>query len=48
MALTTQQLIQWKQQGRPIMLTAWDHCVAQLLDAAGVDLILDLRHQKGV
>lgn len=41
MAVTTQQLIQWKQQGRPIVaLTAWDYCVAQLLDASGVDLIL--------
>jgi 3-methyl-2-oxobutanoate hydroxymethyltransferase len=41
MALITQQLIQWKQQGRPIVaLTAWDYWVAQLLDAAGVDLIL--------
>jgi len=39
MALTTQQLIQWKQQGI-VALTAWDYCVAQLLDAAGVDLIL--------
>lgn len=41
MAITTQQLIQWKQQGRPIVaLTAWDYAFAQLLDAAGVDLIL--------
>jgi 3-methyl-2-oxobutanoate hydroxymethyltransferase len=41
MAVTTQQLIQWKQQGRPIVaLTAWDYAIAQLLDAAGVDLIL--------
>ncbi len=41
MALTTQQLIEWKQQGRRIVaLTAWDYSVAQLLDAAGVDLIL--------
>ena len=41
MAVTTQQLSQWKQQGRPIVaLTAWDYCLAQLLDAAGVDLIL--------
>jgi 3-methyl-2-oxobutanoate hydroxymethyltransferase len=38
---TTQQLIQYKQQGRQIVaLTAWDYVIAQLLDAAGVDLIL--------
>ncbi len=41
MAVTTQQLIQWKQQGRPIVaLTAWDYAIAQVLDEAGVDLIL--------
>ncbi len=41
MAVTIQQLIQWKQQGRAIVaLTAWDCAIAQLLDAAGVDLIL--------
>lgn len=41
MAVTTQQLIQWKQQGRQIVaLTAWDYCIAQILDAAEVDLIL--------
>src|SRR5919199_41266 len=41
MAVTTQQLIQWKQQGRPIVvLTAWDYALSQLLDAAGVDIIL--------
>jgi 3-methyl-2-oxobutanoate hydroxymethyltransferase len=41
MAITTQQLMQWKQQGRPIVaLTAWDYTSAQLLDTAGVDLIL--------
>ncbi len=41
MAVTTQQLIKWKQQGRPIVaLTAWDYVFAQLLDNAGVDLIL--------
>lgn len=41
MAVTTQQLIQWKQQGRPIVvLTAWDYAIAQLLDAAGVDILL--------
>ena len=41
MGLTTQQLISWKQQGRPIVaLTAWDYAFAQLLDKAGVDIIL--------
>jgi 3-methyl-2-oxobutanoate hydroxymethyltransferase len=41
MAVTTQQLLQYKQQGRPIVaLTAWDYPTARLLDAAGVDLIL--------
>jgi 3-methyl-2-oxobutanoate hydroxymethyltransferase len=41
MAITTQQLIQFKQQGRPIVtLTAWDYAIAQLLDNAGVDIIL--------
>ncbi|MDH6061804.1 3-methyl-2-oxobutanoate hydroxymethyltransferase [Chrysosporum bergii ANA360D] len=41
MAITAQQLIQWKQQGRAIVaLTAWDYAIAQLMDAAGVDLIL--------
>lgn len=36
-----QQLKQWKQQGRPlVVLTAWDYAIAQLLDAAGVDMIL--------
>lgn len=41
MTVTTQQLIQWKQQGRLIVaLTAWDYAIARLLDEAGVDLIL--------
>lgn len=41
MPVTTQQLIQWKQEGRAIAaLTAWDYAIAQLIDAAGVDLIL--------
>ncbi|MEL4898015.1 3-methyl-2-oxobutanoate hydroxymethyltransferase [Crocosphaera sp. Alani8] len=41
MALTTQQLITWKQQSRPIIaLTAWDYAFAQILDMAGVDIIL--------
>ncbi|MEM8673648.1 MAG: 3-methyl-2-oxobutanoate hydroxymethyltransferase [Cyanobacteria bacterium P01_G01_bin.67] len=41
MAVTLQQLTQWKQQGRSIIsLTAWDYSLAQVLDQAGVDLIL--------
>lgn len=41
MAITIQQLIQWKQQGRPIVaLTAWDYAFAKILDTAEVDLIL--------
>ncbi|MCU0532651.1 MAG: 3-methyl-2-oxobutanoate hydroxymethyltransferase [Hydrococcus sp. Prado102] len=41
MALTTGQLIQWKQEGRSIVtLTAWDYGIARILDEAGVDIIL--------
>lgn len=41
MPVTTQQLIQWKQQQRPItVLTAYDYAIAQLLDQAGIDVIL--------
>jgi 3-methyl-2-oxobutanoate hydroxymethyltransferase len=41
MPITTQLLTQWKQQRRAIVaLTAWDYAIAQLLDGAGVDLIL--------
>ncbi len=41
MPVTPQQLIQWKQQGRSIVaLTAWDYVFAQILDHAGVDVIL--------
>jgi 3-methyl-2-oxobutanoate hydroxymethyltransferase len=41
MAVTTQHLIQYKQQGRPIVaLTAWDYPIARALDEAGIDLIL--------
>ena len=41
MPLTIQQLITWKQQNRPIVtLTAWDYAFAQLLDMAGVDILL--------
>lgn len=41
MAVTIQQLTQWKQTGRKIIsLTAWEYSLAQILDQAGVDLIL--------
>ncbi|HEY9845248.1 MAG TPA: 3-methyl-2-oxobutanoate hydroxymethyltransferase [Candidatus Caenarcaniphilales bacterium] len=41
MAATIQQLLQWKQQGRLIVaLTAWDYAFAQVLDQAGVDILL--------
>ena len=41
MAVTIQQLNKWKQQGRSIItLTAWDYSLAQVLDEAGVDIIL--------
>ena len=41
MAVTIQQLVQWKQESRSIIsLTAWDYSLAQVLDKAGVDLIL--------
>ena len=41
MPITPQQLINWKQQQRPIVaLTAWDYAIADLIDEAGVDLIL--------
>ena len=41
MPITPQQLINWKQQQRPIVaLTAWDYAIADLIDEAGIDLIL--------
>lgn len=41
MAVTIHQLIKWKQSGRSIIcLTASDYSLAQVLDQAGVDLIL--------
>jgi 3-methyl-2-oxobutanoate hydroxymethyltransferase len=41
MAITTQQLIRFKKEGRPIVaLTAWDYLLAQWLDQGGVDVIL--------
>lgn len=41
MAVTIRHLKQWKQSSRPIVaLTAWDYLIAQVLDNAGVDVIL--------
>lgn len=41
MATTTQQLIRWKQERRRIVvLTAYDYITAQILDKAGIDIIL--------
>lgn len=41
MAITTQQLIRFKKEGRPIaVLTASDYPFAQILDQAGIDVIL--------
>jgi len=41
MAVTIQKLLQCKQQGRPIVaLTAWDYALAQVIDQAGVDIVL--------
>jgi 3-methyl-2-oxobutanoate hydroxymethyltransferase len=41
MATTIPKLMRYKQQGRAIVaLTAWDYPFAQLMDQAGVDLIL--------
>lgn len=41
MAVTTQQLIQYKRDGRPIVaLTAWDYLIAQAVDEAGVDVVM--------
>lgn len=41
MSVTPRKLIQWKQQGKPIVaLTAWEYAIAQILDRSGVDVIL--------
>lgn len=41
MPVTIQQLMRFKQQGKSIVaLTAWDYLFAQVLDQAGVDLVL--------
>lgn len=41
MKVTIQKLQHWKEEKRPIVcLTAWDYAIAQLLDEAGIDIIL--------
>jgi 3-methyl-2-oxobutanoate hydroxymethyltransferase len=41
MPVTPQHLIQWKQQGRAItVLTAWDYAIANILDEAGIEVLL--------
>ncbi|HEY9864406.1 MAG TPA: 3-methyl-2-oxobutanoate hydroxymethyltransferase [Candidatus Obscuribacterales bacterium] len=41
MPVTTQELSQWKQQGRRItVLTAYEYAIAQLIDQAGIDIVL--------
>ena len=41
MNITPRKLQQWKKEQRSIVcLTAWDYAIAQLLDRAGIDLIL--------
>lgn len=41
MAINIRQLQEWKQQGRLItVLTAWDYALANVLDQAGVDVLL--------
>ena len=41
MKITPRKLQQWKEEQRSIVcLTAWDYAIAQLLDRAGIDLIL--------
>lgn len=41
MTITVTQIARWKQEGRSIAtLTAWDYISAQIVDAAGVDIVL--------
>jgi 3-methyl-2-oxobutanoate hydroxymethyltransferase len=41
MPITTQNLIKWKQENRSfVVLTAWDFPFAEILDQAGIDIIL--------
>ena len=41
MIINVHKFARWKQEGRAItMLTAWDYISAQMVDAAGVDMVL--------
>ncbi len=41
MAVKPQQFAHWKNAGRPItVLTAWDYAIAEIIDQAGIDMIL--------
>ena len=41
MAITVSRVARWKQEQRPIaVLTAWDYLSAQIVDQAGVDIVL--------
>lgn len=41
MAVKPQQFTHWKNAGRPItVLTAWDYAIAEIIDQAGIDMIL--------
>ncbi|WP_017292548.1 3-methyl-2-oxobutanoate hydroxymethyltransferase [Geminocystis herdmanii] len=41
MRVSIEKLQQWKQEKRAIVsLTAWDYAIAQILDQAGIDIIL--------
>ncbi|HEY9763875.1 MAG TPA: 3-methyl-2-oxobutanoate hydroxymethyltransferase [Trichocoleus sp.] len=41
MAVGVHQFVQWKKEGRPIVvLTAWDYISGQIADQAGVDIVL--------
>ncbi len=41
MIVNVHRFAQWKQEGRAIaVLTAWDYLSAQIVDAAGVDMVL--------
>lgn len=41
MTITVSHIARWKQDGRSIaVLTAWDYLSAQIVDAAGIDIVL--------
>ncbi|NEP54814.1 MAG: 3-methyl-2-oxobutanoate hydroxymethyltransferase, partial [Moorea sp. SIO3C2] len=41
MTITVSQILRWKREGRRIAaLTAWDYLSAQIVDAAGIDILL--------